>query len=117
MRALLRDGGLLFVTTGNAAPYAKRLTKWRYVIPEIHISFFEPETLEIALAAAGFAPEHPRYGRSYDPIFKFKVMKNLGIRRRSALTDLVPAFPLALLGNKMTRLKDHPVGRAGRPGA
>ena len=43
IRALLRPGGLLLLTTGNAAPFASRLTQWPYVIPEIHVSFFEPD--------------------------------------------------------------------------
>ena len=29
MRALLRPGGLLFLTTGNARPYAERLLSWQ----------------------------------------------------------------------------------------
>ena len=56
IRKLLRPGGLLFLTTGNAAPFASDLLRWSYIIPEIHISFFEPSTLEYALHAAGFRP-------------------------------------------------------------
>jgi SAM-dependent methyltransferase len=40
MRRLLRPGGLLFLTTGNAAAFADRLPEWSYVVPEIHVSFF-----------------------------------------------------------------------------
>ena len=59
LRDLLRPGGLLFLTTGNAAPHRDDLAGWSYVIPEIHVSFFEPRTLERALTAAGFRPEPP----------------------------------------------------------
>ena len=112
IRALLRRGGLVFLTTGNAAPYANRLTEWRYVIPEIHVSFFEPETLEHALRVSGFSPE--RLGRSpgFDSIMKFKVLKNLRVRRRSVLTDAIPAGPLARFADWLTRLSEHPVGWA-----
>ena len=63
LRDLLRPGGLLFLTTGNAAPHRDDLARWNYVIPEIHVSFFEPRTLERALIAAGFRPSRPASGR------------------------------------------------------
>lgn len=111
MRNLLRPGGLLFLTTGNAAPYAKRLDRWRYVVPEIHISFFEPRTIERALAQAGFRAEHRRLGPGFDEILKFKVLKTLRIRKRSLLTDATPAALLAL-ADRRTKLREHPVGWA-----
>ena len=45
IRRLLKPGGLLFMTTGNAEPFHDRFTSWRYVTPEVHISYFEPSTL------------------------------------------------------------------------
>ena len=112
IRALLRPGGLLFLTTGNAAPFADRLTEWSYVIPEIHISFFEPQTIVRALQSAGFrAGANPR-GSGFDEILKFKVLKNLRVTRRNALTDLLPARPLAWAGDRRTRLSRIPVGWA-----
>jgi SAM-dependent methyltransferase len=112
MRELLRPGGLLFLTTGNAEPYANRLTRWRYVIPEIHLSYFEPKTLELALERAGFTPERAGRVRGFDAILKFKVLKNLHVKRRSALVDLIPARPLAVLGERMARVSDQPIGWA-----
>ena len=111
IRGLLRPGGLFFLTTGNAAPYASKLNRWRYVTPEIHISFFEPRTLEQAFTLAGLRPERRPLGRGFDAILKFKVLKNLRIRRRSALTA---AFPprLAALAGRPARLHEHPVGWA-----
>jgi SAM-dependent methyltransferase len=112
IRELLRPGGLLFLTTGNAAPFAQRLTEWSYVVPEIHISFFEPQTLARALESSGFrAATNPRNG-GFDQILKFKVLKNLRVTRRNALTDLVPARPLAWAGDRRTRLSQMPVGWA-----
>ena len=112
MKQMLKPGGLLFLTTGNAAPYASRLTKWRYVLPEIHISLFEPRTLEYALAKAGFRPENLPLGPGFDEVLKFKVLKNLHFRQRSWITDRLPARLVAPLADRFTRLSKHPVGWA-----
>ncbi|HTQ68829.1 MAG TPA: class I SAM-dependent methyltransferase [Solirubrobacteraceae bacterium] len=112
IRALLRHGGVLFLTTGNAEPYASKLTRWRYVLPEIHISFFEPRTLERALEASGFRAERRDLGPGFTEILKFKVLKTLRVRRRTALTDALPAPLLAAPAERLTRLSAHPVGWA-----
>ena len=112
MRTLLRPGGLLFVTTGNALAHASHLDKWRYVVPEIHISFFEPRTLERAMTEAGFRAEFLSLGRGFDDILTFKVLKNLKLRRRSAATDALPRGLVGLLADRLERLSDHPVGWA-----
>src|ERR1051326_1528645 len=57
LRKLLKPGGLLFITTGNPTPHLHRFLEWEYVYPEIHISYFEPATLEQLLSRAGFLPE------------------------------------------------------------
>jgi SAM-dependent methyltransferase len=112
MRRLLRDGGLLFVTTGNAAPFAERLGKWSYVTPEIHISFFEPETLRRAMQLSGLRPEHRPLGPGFDRVLKFKVLKNLKVRRRSRGLDMVPARLLAIPADRYARLSAHPIAWA-----
>lgn len=112
MRRLLRPGGLLFMTTGNAAPFADRLSRWSYVIPEVHVSFFEPSTLRFAFEQTGFRPARGPGGAGFDEILKFKVLKNLRIRRRSWLTDLLPAGPIAAAADRRVRLREHPIGWA-----
>lgn len=112
IRKLLRPGGLLLLTTGNAAPFAKRLAQWSYVVPEIHVSFFEPTTLRYALGVAGFRPGPTPRDSGFEEILKFKVLKNLRIRRRNALTDLLPAKPLALAVDRRVRLSAQPIGWA-----
>jgi 2-polyprenyl-3-methyl-5-hydroxy-6-metoxy-1,4-benzoquinol methylase len=112
IRRLLRPGGLLFLTTGNAAPYRSRMLEWSYVLPEIHISFFEPATLDYALHKCGFEPAHIGVGGGFEQILKFKVLKNLRIRRRTRLTDLIPATPLAVAADRRVRLSRHPIGWA-----
>jgi hypothetical protein len=112
MRALLRHGGLLFLTTGNARPYARRLTHWRYVLPEIHVSFFEPRTIALAMSAAGLRAEKLDLGPGFDQVLKFKVLKGLRLRRRSPVTDILPARALAPLAERIAHLSEHPVGWA-----
>jgi SAM-dependent methyltransferase len=112
MRDLLKPGGLLLVTTGNAGAHADDLLRWRYVVPEIHISFFEPRTLARAFAQAGLRAEHPALGPGFDEIVAFKVLKNLGVRRRSAVTDLLPRRLVRTIADRMERLSEHPIGWA-----
>ena len=112
IRRLLRPGGLLFLTTGNAAPFAAKLSQWSYVIPEIHVSFFEPSTLGLALSKSGFRPQQINFTDGFDEILKFKVLKNLRLRRRSIVTDVIPARPVAAAADRIVRLRAHPVGWA-----
>jgi SAM-dependent methyltransferase len=112
MRTLLRPGGLLFVTTGNARAHARHLDKWRYVVPEIHISFFEPRTLESAMMEAGFRAEFRSLGHGFNDILTFKVLKNLKVRRRSAVTDALPRRLIGTIADRVERLSEHPVGWA-----
>jgi SAM-dependent methyltransferase len=112
IRGLLRPGGLLFLTTGNAAPFASDLLRWSYIVPEIHVSFFEPGTLRRALVESGFRPGDVPPGDGFDEILKFKVLKNLHVRRRNWLTDAIPARPLAAVADRRVRLRQHPIGWA-----
>jgi SAM-dependent methyltransferase len=112
MRALLRSGGLLFLTTGNAQPHARKLARWSYVVPEIHVSFFEPRTLESALKQAGFRAVRRPPGPGFNGILKFKVLKNLRLRRRTALTDALPPGIIGRVADRRTKLSEHPIGWA-----
>jgi 2-polyprenyl-3-methyl-5-hydroxy-6-metoxy-1,4-benzoquinol methylase len=112
MRRLLRAGGLLFLTTGNAAPFSERLDRWSYVVPEIHISLFTPDALAYAMRAAGLEPDHVDVRPGFDQVLKFKVLKNLRIRRRNRLIDALPARALASVAERRVRLADHPIAWA-----
>jgi 2-polyprenyl-3-methyl-5-hydroxy-6-metoxy-1,4-benzoquinol methylase len=112
IRSLLRPGGLLLLTTGNAAPHAANLAAWSYVIPEIHVSFFEPSTLRLALERSGFRVGSMPAGGGFDDVLKFKVLKNLRVRRRSRITDLIPAWAVAELAERRVRLRAHPIAWA-----
>jgi SAM-dependent methyltransferase len=112
IRALLKPGGLFFYTTGNAEPFRGRLPEWGYVRPDIHISFFEPATLDRALRAAGFRPEFRGFTPGFTDIIRFKALKNLGVRRSAAWQRLLPWRPAARLLDRRLRISAHPVGWA-----
>lgn len=105
---LLKPGGMLFLTTGNARPYRDRLPQWRYVVPEIHVSFFEPSTLAAAMTQAGLDPSFRGFVPGFQDIIRFKVLKSLRQRRRGLLERLVP-WSLA------SRLVDARFGVSGQP--
>lgn len=111
MRSLLAPGGILFLTTGNARPYRGHIAEWRYAIPEIHISLFEPTTLEIALRAAGFEPEFPGPVAGWDEIIRFKILKNARRHLSNPLDSLVPWKAVARLADSRFGFSAHPVGR------
>jgi SAM-dependent methyltransferase len=112
IRQTLRPGGLFFLTTGNAQPFADKLTRWSYVTPEVHMSYFEPLTLDVAMRSTGFRPERKPRGPAFDEILKFKVLRNLRMRRRNRLTDALPANLIGPLADRMRRLSEQPVGWA-----
>jgi len=112
LRALLRPGGLVFLTTGNAAPHRRDLARWSYVIPEIHVSLFEPRTLAHALADAGFRPRTTGFGPGHTDIIRFKVLKNLGVRTRSRWEAALPWPAIARVVDLRHRVSAHPVGYA-----
>lgn len=112
IRRLLKPGGLLLLTTGNAAPHRDRLLTWPYVIPEIHVSFFEPDTLGVALEASGFRPQFPGYLPGSTDVIAFKVMKNLRRRKSSPLLRALPWPALARIVDRRYAVSAHPVGWA-----
>jgi SAM-dependent methyltransferase len=112
IRPLLKPGGLLFMTTGNAQPFHDRITKWRYVTPDVHISYFEPATLAAALEAAGFAPAFPGFGPGWVDIIRFKLLMSLRRKWSSPAEAMVPWRPLARLVDSRLQLSAQPVGWA-----
>lgn len=64
------------------------------------------------MTSAGFRPERRALGHGFDEVMKFKVLKNLHIRRRSSLTDTLPSRLIGPVADRMVRLSEHPVGWA-----
>jgi cyclopropane fatty-acyl-phospholipid synthase-like methyltransferase len=111
---LLKPGGVLMLTTGNAQPFRGRLAAWRYVIPEIHVSFFEPQTLARAYAEAGLEASFHGFVPGYDQIIRFKVLKALRVREPRAWERLIPWGLAARAIDARWKVTGHPVGRRGQ---
>jgi SAM-dependent methyltransferase len=107
---LLAPGGLFFYTTGNASGRAQRLPAWGYVVPEIHISFFEPRTMERLFADAGLIAKPLSWSRGFAEIVTFKILKNLGFRKDSAWFGAVPWGVLARAANALNGVSAFPAG-------
>ena len=112
IRALLKPGGLFFYTTGNALPFRERLLTWSYVVPEIHISFFEPQTLDYALRKSGFTTEYRGFMPGYIDIVRFKILKNYGWKKQSFLERILPWTILTRIADKKYRSSAHPIAWA-----
>jgi SAM-dependent methyltransferase len=112
IRRMLRPGGIFFYTTGNALPQRHKLLGWSYFRPEIHISLYEPASMDQALRRSGFEPRQMGYIPGWDQITAFKVLKNLGRRRANALYKAIPWRALTPLINRRFGMYDFPVGFA-----
>jgi SAM-dependent methyltransferase len=108
---LLRPGGVVFFTTGNAEPHRDRLTKWGYVHPDIHVSYFEPETLRRALEFAGLEPFSAGFAPGWTDIIRYKVLKQLRCKARSRWERALPWPLIAQALDRRLRLSAHPAGR------
>jgi SAM-dependent methyltransferase len=113
VRSLLKPGGILFLTTGNAEPWRNKLTDWSYAsVPEVHVSFFEPGTLAMALETTGFRAEYRGYLPGFSAVIKFKVLKTLRRRYASAVLDLLPWDIIARVVDARHGVTRHPIGIA-----
>ncbi len=112
VRALLKPGGLCFLTTGNAEPFRDRFSDWGYVVPDVHVSYFEPGNLRLALERAGFSATFPGYRSGWEDIVRFKMLKRLHRRTSGALAQLVPWRPITRMVDQRLRVSAHPVGWA-----
>lgn len=92
--ALLKPGGVFFVTTGNAEPHRGAVKEWSYVLPDIHVSFFEPRTLAELYRRAGLVPVSMGFMPGHSDIIRYKVLKTLRVRSQGLAERLVP-WPLA----------------------
>jgi SAM-dependent methyltransferase len=113
IRGLLKPGGLFFYTTGNSAPFRKNLLEWRYVIPEIHIGYFNPKSMSAALEKAGFVVQPGRYVSGYEKIIHFKILKTLGFKSDSSIFNVVPWSIVSKLVDSKYRMSEMPTAWAG----
>jgi SAM-dependent methyltransferase len=112
IRDLLKPGGILFLTTGNAKPHRNNLPSWSYVIPEIHLGYFEPETMAEAMRRSGFEPKFPGFLPGFTDIIHVKVLRFFGRCYSSAWERLVPWPLVTRVVDRRFQVTAHPVGRA-----
>jgi SAM-dependent methyltransferase len=112
IRKLLKPGGLFLCTTGNARKHRSRLLQWTYIVPEIHLSFFEPATLEVALNRTGFRAEYRGFVAGHTKIIQGRVLKNLRVRTRSPWQRFLPWPVMARIIDYRVGFTDHPIGWA-----
>lgn len=108
---LLKPNGLFFYTTGNAEPHRDNILEWSYLVPEIHISLYEPNTLEIALQKSGFQVEYSGYSKGITDIIRYKILKNIGVTNANYLEKLLPWGMISRIVNKKHKVTDHPISR------
>ena len=107
---LLKPGGLLFLTTGNAEPNRTNFLNWRYVIPAIHISYVEPGTIVEAMQRVGFRPERRGFLPGFADIIRYKVLKNLRQRKVGVWERLLPWGLWGRIVDRFHKVTDHPLG-------
>jgi len=112
MRRLLKPGGVLFLTTGNALVAPRHFPSWRYASPEIHVSYFTPQSLGLALQQTGFLPFERGVLPGWQDIARSRILKGLGGRNRNMFESLLPWGLLSRLADRHVRINDHPLGRA-----
>jgi SAM-dependent methyltransferase len=113
IRGLLKPGGVLFITTGNAEKFRGRLLKWPYAgIPDVHISFYEPKTMALCMEKAGFRPVQSFPKQGLTDIIKFKVLKNLRILNKIPIVDAMPWSVISRIVDARYGVSKHPYGVA-----
>jgi SAM-dependent methyltransferase len=112
IRSLLKPGGLLFYTTGNSEPFRTNVLDWPYIIPDIHVGVFEPRTLRELLMRTGFRVEQRGFVPGYEEILRFKILKNLHVRKASAWERMLPWAVLTRAADARYKVTGHPTAWA-----
>jgi SAM-dependent methyltransferase len=108
---LLKPGGIFYYTTGNASRFRSRMPEWNYVIPDIHVSFYEPGTLDLAFRRVGLIPEYVGRRPGFEEIIRYKTVKSLP-RRVARIADAIVPWRLASkVIDRRYGVSAFPVGR------
>lgn len=113
IRSLLKPGGYFFLTTGNASRFRGKIHQWGYsMAPEVHVSFFEPETLAFALKKAGFEPVYRKYPPGFNRIIQYKILKGLYVKNRHTVFNFIPWSLIGAAFDHYYGISHIPLGRA-----
>jgi 2-polyprenyl-3-methyl-5-hydroxy-6-metoxy-1,4-benzoquinol methylase len=117
IRSVLKPGGILFLTTGNAQPWRQKLLQWGYTAcPEVHIGFFEPGTLALAFEKTGFEARPGVFHAGLVDVIRYKVLKELGFKNRHLLMDILPWRLLSAIVDRRHQVSRQPYAIARRHG-
>jgi 2-polyprenyl-3-methyl-5-hydroxy-6-metoxy-1,4-benzoquinol methylase len=108
---LLAPGGVFVLTTGNVERVRGELAAWRYVNPDVHITFLGPVALTRAYEQVGLRAETASFERHHVDLIRYKVLKTLGLRRRAPWQEVVPWSALARLVDRRYGITAMPFGR------
>ncbi|MDR1561423.1 MAG: class I SAM-dependent methyltransferase [Holosporaceae bacterium] len=118
LKQFMKPNGLFFYTTGNSSPFRNNLLKWSYVCPEVHISYFNPHCMKIALEKTGFkAIQCSKLPAGMEYIILFKVLKTFGVKQFK-MSDYIKSSSIfrflikigASLVNKKYQISNMPIG-------
>lgn len=109
--ALLKPGGVLFLTTGNAGPHRDSFTTWKYVHPDIHVTYFEPRTLSEAYRRSGLEPLPVGFLPGHEDIIRYKVLRTLRGTSRNLGERLVPWGVVSRVIDRRYKLSEQPLAR------
>ncbi len=88
---LLRPGGILLLTTGNLRSLAARAAglNYRYILPDIHVTMYNPQALKLLYAKQGLEPLYC----TYSGVVRYKVLKSLRFSRWLPFASFVLRLP------------------------
>lgn len=109
--SVLKPGGVLLLTTGNAAIHRDSFTQWSYVRPDIHVCYFEPRTLSEAYQRVGLEPLSAGFLPGHEDIIRYKVLKGVGAKSRNRLERLVPWQLTSRLVDRRYGVSEQPLAR------
>jgi len=115
IRTLLKPGGVLLLTTGNAKPWRKNLLNWNWTkIPDVHVSFFEPATLAKLLELTGYEAKYldNETIALIPDIIKFKVLKKIGFTTKKRIFNFLPWKYISYIVDYRYKLSKIPYGVA-----
>ena len=78
-------------------------------MPEVHIGFFQPKTIEMAATRSKLKIANFGFQGGSTNIYKFKILKSLGISNRHFLLDLLPWKLIARIADRRFQLTKFPI--------